>query len=138
MIALATTAPQDPAVFALTAPQIWITIAVYTDECSEEHVAVGRIAAWHEHDACAYLEDRILEDVFGVPADEIRTAWENEEDEYSDRLWISEILAFSTDELNTAKLQGTPMARQALALAAGSPWVEDDHEPATDRSLSRG
>ena len=108
---------REPAVFALTTPTIWITIAVYHDESGEEHVAVARIAAWHEHDACAFLEDRVLEDVFGVPAAEIRSAWENEEEGYGDRLWISEILAVSTDELNAAKLQGTEAARRAFTLA---------------------
>jgi len=108
---------REPAVFALTAPTIWITIAVYHDESGEEHVAVARIAAWHEHDACAHLEDRLLEDTFGVPADEIRTAWENDEDGVSERLWISELLAVSTDELNAATLQGTEAARRAFTLA---------------------
>lgn len=111
------TAMREPAVFALTAPTIWITIAVYHDECSEEHVAVARIAAWHEQDACAHLEDRLLEDTFGVPADEIRTAWENDEDGVSERLWISEILAVSIHELHAATLQGTKAARRAFALA---------------------
>ena len=110
---------REPAVFALTAPTIWITIAVYHDEGGEEHVAVARIAAWHEHDACAFLEDRLLEDTFGVPADEIRTAWENDEDGLSEQLWISELLAVSTDELNAATLQGTESARRAFALATG-------------------
>ena len=108
---------REPAVFALTTPTIWITIAVYHDESGEEHVAVARIAAWHEHDACAFLEDRVLEDVFGVPAAEIRSAWENEEEGYGDRLWISEILAVSTDELNAGTLQGTDAAKRAFTLA---------------------
>jgi len=108
---------REPAVFALTTPTIWITIAVYHDESGEEHVAVARIAAWHEHDACAFLEDRVLEDVFGLPADEIRSAWENEEEGYGDRLWISEILAVSTDELNAGTLQGTDAAKRAFTLA---------------------
>ena len=108
---------REPAVFALTTPTIWITIAVYHDESGEEHVAVARIAAWHEHDACAFLEDRVLEDVFGVPADEIRSAWENEEEGYGDRLWITEILAVSTDELNAGTLQGTEAAKRAFTLA---------------------
>ena len=107
---------REPAVFALTAPTIWITIAVYHDESGEEHVAVARIAAWHEQDACAFLEDRLLEDTFGVPADEIRAAWENDEDGVSERLWISEILAVSTDELNAASLQGPEAARRAFIL----------------------
>ena len=108
---------REPAVFALTAPTIWITIAVYHDECGEEHVAVARIAASHEHDACAFLEDRLLEDTFGVPADEIRSAWENDDGGLSERLWISELLAISTDELNAASLQGTEAARRAFMLA---------------------
>ena len=108
---------REPAVFALTTPTIWITIAVYHDEGGEEHVAVARIAAWHEHDACAYLEDRLLEDTFGVPADEIRAAWENDEDGFSERLWISELLAVSTGELNAATLQGTEAAKRAFTLA---------------------
>ena len=108
---------REPAVFALTTPTIWITIAVYHDESGEEHVAVARIAAWHEHDACACLEDRVLEDVFGLPANEIRSAWENEEEGYGDRLWISEILAVSTDELNAGTLQGTDAAKRAFTLA---------------------
>jgi hypothetical protein len=112
-------ATREPAVFVLTAPTIWITIAVYHDEGGEEHVAVARIAAWHEHDACAFLEDRLLEDTFGVPAGEIRSAWENDEDGVSERLWISEILAVSTDELNAAKLQGTEAAQRAFMLATG-------------------
>ena len=107
---------REPAVFALIPPTIWITIAVYHDEGGEEHVAVARIAAWHEHDACAYLEDRLLEDTFGVPADEIRSAWENDEEGVSERLWISELLAVSTDELNAATLQGTEAARRAFRL----------------------
>jgi hypothetical protein len=110
---------REPAVFALTTPTIWITIAVYHDESGEEHVAVARIAAWHEHDACAFLEDRVLEDVFGAPADEIRAAWENDEDGLSERLWVSEILAVSTDELNAGKLQGTEAAQRAFTLATG-------------------
>ena len=108
---------REPAVFALTTPTIWITIAVYHDEGGEEHVAVARIAAWHEHDACAFLEDRLLEDTFGVPADEIRTAWENDEEGHSERLWISELLAVSTTELNAATLQGTEAAQRAFRLA---------------------
>jgi hypothetical protein len=108
---------REPAVFALTAPSIWITIAVYHDESGEEHVAVARIAAWHEHDACAFLEDRLLEDTFGVPADEIRAAWETDDEGYSERLWISELLAISTDELNAAPLQGTEAARRTCTLA---------------------
>ena len=108
---------REPAVFALAAPTIWITIAVYHDEGGEEHVAVARIAAWHEHDACAFLEDRLLEDTFGVPADEIRAAWENDEDGFSERLWISELLAVSTGELNAATLQGTEAAKRAFTLA---------------------
>jgi hypothetical protein len=116
-------AMREPAVFALTTPTIWITVAVYHDEGGEEHVAVARIAAWHEHDACAFLEDRLLEDTFGVPADEIRAAWENDEEGYSERLWISELLAVSTDELNAATLQGTETARRAFTLACR----ETDH-----------
>ena len=108
---------REPAVFALTTPTIWITIAVYHDEGGEEHVAVARVAAWHEHDACAFLEDRLLEDTFGVPADEIRSAWENDEDGLSERLWISELLAVSTVELNAATLQGTDAAKRAFTLA---------------------
>jgi hypothetical protein len=108
---------REPAVFALTAPTIWITIAVYHNESGEERVAVARITAWHEHDACAFLEDRLLEDTFAVPADEVRAAWENDEAGYSDRLWISELLAISTDELNAGTLQGTEAARRALARA---------------------
>ena len=120
---------REPAVFALTTPTIWITIAVYHDEGGEEHVAVARIAAWHEHDACAFLEDRVLEDVFGVPAAEIRSAWENEEEGYGDRLWISEILAVSTDELNGGKLQGTEAARRAFTLATSRRWETDHGAP---------
>jgi hypothetical protein len=129
MIPAAATARRESALFALTAPTVWITIAVYHDESSEEHVAIARIAAWHEHDACAYLEDRLLEDVFGVPADDVRAAWENDEEGYSERLWISEILAISTDELNAARLQGTHAARAACALAMGRPWSEDHGTP---------
>ena len=103
--------------FAFTAPTIWITVAVYHDEGGEEHVAVARIAAWHEHDACALLEDRLLEDTFGVPAEDVRAAWENDEEGYSERLWISELLAISTDELNAAPLQGTAAAQRAFTLA---------------------
>ena len=117
------TSPREPALFALAPPTVWITIAVYHDECGEEHVALARIAAWHEQDACAYLEDRLLEDVFGVPADEVRAAWEQDDGEYGDRLWITEILAVSTEELNAAAIQGTPAARQAFALAAGRSHV---------------
>jgi len=108
---------REPAVFALATPTIWITVAVYHDEGGEEHVAVARIAAWHEHDACAFLEDRLLEDTFGVPADEIRAAWENDEDGCGERLWVSELLAVSTDELNAATLQGTEAAQRAFTLA---------------------
>jgi glyoxylase-like metal-dependent hydrolase (beta-lactamase superfamily II) len=61
-------------------------------------------------------------DTLGVPADEIRTAWENDEDGISERPWISELLAVSTDELNTAKLQGTAAAQRAFTLATGRPW----------------
>jgi hypothetical protein len=111
-------ATREPAVFALTKPAIWITIAVYHDEGGEEHVAVARIAAWHEHDACAYLEDRLLEDTFGVPADEIRSEWENDENGLSERLWISELLAVSTNELNAAQVQGTDAARRAFTLSS--------------------
>lgn len=118
-------AKREPAVFALTPPTIWITIAVYHDEGGEEHVAVARIAAWHEHDACTYLEDRLLEDTFGVPAAEIRSAWEHDEDGISERLWISEILAVSVDELHAAQLQGTDAARRAFALATGRSWETD-------------
>lgn len=107
---------REPAVFALTTPTVWITIAVYHDEGGEEHVAVARIAAWHEQDACAFLEDRLLEDTFGVPADEIRSAWVNDEDGLSERLWVSELLAISTDELNAAPLQGLEAARRAFRL----------------------
>ncbi len=78
---------------------------------------MARIAAWHEHDACALLEDRLLEDTFGVPADEIRAGWENNEELYSERLWISDLLAVSIDELNAAPLQGTEAARRAFTLA---------------------
>ena len=117
---------REPAVFALTTPTIWITLAVYHDESGEEHVAVARIAAWHEHDACAFLEDRVLEDVFGVPANEIRSAWENEEEGYGDRLWISEILAVSADELNAGTLQGTEAARHAFALATSRREMSHD------------
>lgn len=113
---------REPAVFALATPTIWITIAVYHDEGGEEHVAVARVAAWHEHDACAFLEDRLLEDTFGVPADEIRSAWENDEEGYSERLWISELLAVSTEELNAAQVQGTEAARRAFRLTR-----ETDH-----------
>ena len=120
---------REPAVFALATPTIWITIAVYHDEGGEEHVAVARIAAWHEHDACAFLEDRLLEDTFGVPADEIRAAWENDEEGYSERLWISELLAVSTDELNAAKLQGTEAAQRAFTLATGRRWETDHGAP---------
>ena len=129
-------ASRDPAVFALSEPTIWIVVAVYHAECGEEHVAVARIAAWHEADACAYLEDQLLEDVFGVPADQIRTAWENDEGDYGDRLWITEILAFSTDELNAKRILGTPAARHAFSLATGSLW--DDHDLSADRSVSCG
>jgi hypothetical protein len=134
MITLATTTPRDPAVFALAAPAIWITVAVYTDEGGQEHVAVARIAAWHEQDACAYLEDQIIEDVLGVDPAEVREAWEADDPEYGDRLWISEVLAFSTDELNAKRVLGTPAACRALALATGCHW-DNDHEPATDRSV---
>jgi hypothetical protein len=109
-------ASREPAVFALTAPTIWITIAVYHDEGGEEHVAVARIAAWHEQDACAFLEDRLLEDTFGVPADEIRSAWLNDEDGLGERLWIAESLAVSTNELNAAPVQGTEVAQRAFML----------------------
>jgi hypothetical protein len=122
-------ATQEPAVFALTAPTVWITIAVYHDESGEEHVAVARIAAWHEHDACAFLEDRVLEDVFGVPANEIRSGWQNEEEGYGDRLWISEIIAVSTDELNAGNLQGTEAARRACTLSTGRHWETDHGAP---------
>ena len=108
-------ARREPAVFALTPPTVWVTIAVYHDEDGEEHVAVARIAAWDEHDACRYLEDQLLEDAFGVAADEIRSAWANDEDNVSERLWISEILAVSTEELHAAQLQGSHAARRAAA-----------------------
>ena len=129
---MAATPLRQPALLAFTPPTIWVTIAVYHDDCSEEHVAIARIAAWHEQDACAFLEDRLLEDVFGVPAEEVRAAWENDEDGVTDRLWITEILAVSTDELHAAKIQGTAAARQAFALATGGAGV------APDRSPSRG
>ncbi|MEO7729780.1 MAG: hypothetical protein ABIY55_02325 [Kofleriaceae bacterium] len=119
---------REPAMFALTPPTIWITIGVYHDEGGEEHVAIARIAAWHEDDARSFLEDRLLEDTFGVPADEIRGAWENDEDGLSERLWISELLAISTDELNAGNLQGTPAARRAYALATDRPW-DGAHAP---------
>ena len=131
MIAPAATAMREPAVFALAAPAIWITIAVYTDECGQEHVAVARIAAWSEQDACAYLEDQVIEDVLGVDAAEVREAWEQDDPEYGDKLWISEVLAFSTDELNAKRILGTPAACRALALATGCLW-DDDHDSATD------
>jgi len=114
--------PREPALFALVPPTIWITIAVYHhDDCSEERVAVARVAAWHEIDACAYLEDRLLEETFGVPAAEVRAAWENDEDGYSDRLWISELLAVSTEDLDGKEILGTPAARRACALVRESP-----------------
>ena len=127
MIGLAT-APREPALFALARPTVWITIAVYHDECSEEHVAVARIAAWHEQDACAHLEDRLLEEAFEVAAAEVRAAWENDEEGY-DRLWISELVAISMDELNAGEIQGSAVARRAYALATGRGWRDEHGTP---------
>ena len=129
MIGLAP-ATREPALFALAPPTIWVTIAVYHHaECSEEHVAVARIAAWHEQDACAHLEDRLLEETFEVAAAEVRAAWENDEEGYSDRLWISELVAISMDELNAGEIQGSAVARRAYALATGRSWRNDRGVP---------
>jgi len=100
--------PREPALFALAPPTIWIVIAVYHDDCSEEHVAVARVAAWHEQDACAFLEDRLLEEAFEVAAAEVRAAWRTTR--RIRRLWISELVAISMDELNAGEIQGSAVA----------------------------
>jgi len=108
---------------------VWVVAAVYNDDCGSEHVAVARVAAWEEQDACAYLEDRLLEETFEVAAAEVRAAWENDEDGYSDRLWISELVAISMDELNAGEIQGSAVARRAYALATGRGWRDEHGTP---------